>query len=263
MKGPVFSTAAKALTSFTSNRGVASLCFAVSLACTIAPAHAAPPKESEPLRAWKSSVINKVHEEVRNIDFRERGNGFSFCRVSFKVHRDGSVTDLETNDRAHGEFAAQVRAKIESLAANNVFQIPQNLPESPVKIEFSLTQDDKIPITEKSHIVADPLSTGTVAATWDEWHRKIVEKLYNDIYHRIEPLLLEHKNLHCIVTYRIRKMAHIEVLKIEGSPDLTFRGTVTRAVESLQNNPIIIFPACAGSAASITKRSEFEFHAKL
>lgn len=262
MKRPAFSIATNTNVKFT-KCGVVSLCTALSLSCAVPAVSAAPPKESEVLRTWKSSIISKVHEEVRNIDFRERESGFSFCRVSFKIHKDGCITELHTNDRAHGEFAAQVRSRIESLAANNVFQIPQNLPDSAVKIEFSLTQDDKLPITEQSQIAADPLSTGTVAATWDEWHRRIVEKLYNEIYHQIEPLLLEHKDLHCTITYRIRKMAQIELLKIEGSHDLTFRGTVTRAVESLQNNPLIIFPACAGNAASITKRSEFEFHAKL
>ncbi len=132
-----------------------------------------------------------------------------------------------------------------------------------LKIDFALAQDDTLPISERAKIPADPHSTSTVALTWDDWHKRIVEKLYNEIYRQIETLLADHQHLHCRITYRIRKLGQIELLKIEGSENLVFRGTVTRAVESLQNNPIIIFPECAGNATSITKRSEFDFHMRL
>jgi len=215
--------------------------------------------QNEALRSFKSSIIEAVHQQVREIDFRERGDGFSFCRVSFKVHKDGTITDLHTDDRAHGEFAAQVRSKVEALSGSSHCLFPQNVHESSVKIEFSLTQDDKLPITSHANIAADPNSTSTVALTWEDWHKRIVERLYSQIYQQIEPLLTDYQHLRCVVTYKIRKAAQIEVLKIEGSEDMTFRGIVSRTIESLHNQPIIIFPECAGNATSITKRSEFDF----
>jgi hypothetical protein len=237
--------------------------FLMPQSCTFPAAQAAGSHHDEILRTWKASIINKIHEEVRNIDFRDRGNGFAFCRVSFKIHRDGSITDLHTDDRAQGEFAWQVRTLVETLAQRNAFQFPQDVTDSSLKIDFALAQDDTLPISERARIPADPHSTSTVALTWDDWHKRIVEKLYNEIYRQIETLLADHQHLHCRITYRIRKLGQIELLKIEGSENLVFRGTVTRAVESLQNNPIIIFPECAGNATSITKRSEFDFHMRL
>ena len=214
-------------------------------------------------KRWKSSIINAIHEKVSAIDFRESKGGFSICRVSFKIKRDGTITDLHADDRTDGYFASQVKNQVESLAGSSLLAFPQHLHGDAVKIEFALTSDDKIPISENLKAPPAQDSTAPVAATWDEWHKKIAEELYMRIYRQIEPLLRDDSKLHCIITYRIRRLGEIEVLKIEGSENMVFRGIATRAVQELQNNPIIIFPECAGNAKSITKKSEFSFGLSL
>lgn len=219
--------------------------------------------KDEMAKRWKSSIINAIHEKVSAIDFRESKGGFSICRVSFKIKRDGTITDLHADDRTDGYFASQVKNQVESLAGSSLLAFPQHLHGDAVKIEFALTSDDKLPISENLKAPPAQNSTAPVAATWDEWHKEIAEELYMRIYRQIEPLLRDDSKLHCIITYRIRRLGEIEVLKIEGSENMVFRGIATRAVQELQNNPIIIFPECAGNAKSITKKSEFSFGLSL
>ncbi len=234
---------------------------AFSSAC--ARAETVDPAKDETAKQWKSSIINAIHEKVGSIDFRESKGGFSICRVSFKIKRDGSINEIHTDDRSDGYFASQVKNQVESLAGSSLLAFPQNLHGDTVKIEFSLTSDDKLPISENLKAPPSQNSIAPLAATWDEWHKKIAEELYMRIYRQIEPLLRDDSRLHCVITYRIRRLGEIEVLKIEGSENLVFRGIATRAVQELQNNPIIIFPECAGDAKSITKRSEFSFGLRM
>jgi hypothetical protein len=239
----------------------ASATFAFSCICVFAETVA--PAKDEASKKWKSSIIDTIHEKVREIDFRESKSGFSICRVSLKIKRDGSIIDLHTDDRSDGYFASQVKAQVESMAGSNLLQFPQHLQGDAVKIEFALTSDDKLPISADTKIPNSSASTSPVAATWDEWHKKIVETLYMRIYRQMEPLMRDDSRLHCVITYRIRRLGEIELLKIEGSENMVFRGIVAKEVQSLQNNPIIIFPECAGNSTSITKKSEFEFGLNL
>ncbi len=238
---------------------VASLAATLIFSCVCVFAKTTDPAKDEALKNWKASIIDTIFAKVHSMDFRESKDGFSFCRVSFKVKRDGSITDLITDDRTDGYFASQVKTQVESLAGSSLLQFPAQLQGDAMKIEFGLTSDDKLPIGNETKIPKDPNSTATVAASWEEWHKKIAEELYTRIYREMEPLLRDNSRLHCIITYRIRRLGEIELLKIEGSENLVFRGVVTRAVQSLQNNPIIIFPECAGNSTSVTKRSEFSF----
>lgn len=226
-------------------------------------AQASKSNEENLLQAWKAAIVNAVHDKVKDIDLKNSKGGFSFCHVSFKVNKDGSISDVFTDDRDNGYFAEQVRERVLSLTGSTQLEFPKYLQRDFEKFDFSLTSDDVLPITGQTRIPMSPDQHSPVAANWEIWQRKIAEELYSRIYKQLEPVLRDDSELHCVVTYKVKRLAQIELLKIEGSGNLVFRGIVTRAVESLQNDPIIIFPQNSGNSKSITKTSEFSFRLKL